>query len=81
MLIMLICLINGHKKLNLYVCYLSWVPVKCEIKLKGKEMKLNQIKPAIQKKQNIETKQNQFRVDKNFCRFFFTYTPQKRNVL
>lgn len=71
MLIMLICLINGHKKLYLYVCYLSWVPVKCEIKLKGKEMKLNQIKPAIQKKQNIETKQNQFRVDRNVCRFFF----------
>lgn len=41
MLIMLICLINGYKKLNLYVCYFFWVFVKCEIKLKGKEMKLN----------------------------------------
>lgn len=67
MLIMLICLINGHKKLNLYVCYLSWVPVKCEIKLKGKEMKLNKKNPTIQKKQNIETKQNQLIQSRQKC--------------
>lgn len=45
--------------------------VRNKIKRKRNEIKLK--KPAIQKKQNIETKQNQFRVDKNVCRFFFLH--------